>query len=94
MSEATKKIAEICEKEKIEKIIVGISEGEMAKKTKEFVKKLQESVFLPIEEFDETLSTMDAQRLAIESGMSRIKRKKMEDAMAASVMLQNYLDSN
>ena len=87
-----KTIEEIIQKEKTEKIIVGISEGEMAEKTKEFVKDLKKEIDIPIEEFDETLSTLDAQRLAIESGMRRSKRKNMEDAMAAAVMLQNYLD--
>jgi len=87
-----KEIAKICEKERIEKIVVGISEGQMAKKTKEFIKDLENQISIPIVKFDETLSTQDAQRLSIESGMRRSKRKEMEDAIAAAVMLQNYLD--
>ena len=89
-----KRIIEICEKQEIIKIIVGISEGEMAEKTREFITSLKKEVDIPIEEFDETLSTLDAQRLAIESGMKRNKRREMEDAFAAAVMLQNYLDWN
>ncbi|HTK03446.1 MAG TPA: RuvX/YqgF family protein [Alphaproteobacteria bacterium] len=80
-------VKKILEEENFEKIIVGVSEGEMAKESKEFAKKLG------AETFDETLSSQDAQRLSIESGMNRKKRKNMEDAFAASVMLQNYLDS-
>ncbi len=87
-------IKKICEKEGVEKIIVGISEGQMAQKTKEFIEELKKQVNIPILEFDETLSTYDAQRLSIESGMNRRKRHEMEDAIAASVMLQNYLDAN
>lgn len=86
-------IKRLCANEKINKIVVGISEGEMAKKTREFSISLRKKISIPITEFDETLSTYDAQRLSQESGMKRTKRKKMEDAMAAAVMLQNYLDS-
>ncbi len=85
-------IKKIVEKEKIEKIVVGISEGEMAEKTREFMGELKKEIAISVEEFDETLSTLDAQRLAIESGMKRAKRRKMEDALAAAVMLQSYVD--
>ncbi len=89
-----KTILEIAEKEKIQKIIVGISEGETAVKTREFIEGLKKEINIPIEEFDETLTTFDAQRLSMESGMRRSKRREMEDAIAAAVMLQNYLDMN
>lgn len=42
---------------------------------------------------DETLSTKEAQRLAIESGKKQKKRREMEDAYSATFTLQNYLDS-
>ncbi len=86
-------IKKICDKEKVEKIIVGVSEGEMAQKTREFIDDLKREFSIPVEEFDETLSTQEAQRLSIESPMRRSKRREMEDAIAASVMLQNYIDS-
>jgi len=47
----------------------------------------------PVETFDETLSTYNAQRASIEAGMKRKKRKDMEDAYAATLILQGYLDS-
>ncbi len=93
-SDLIKKIKEICQKEKVEKIIIGVSEGEMGEKTKEFKNNLEKEIETPIELFDETLSTFDAQNLSIESGMKRSKRKNMEDAIAAAVLLQNYIDSN
>ena len=80
-------VERVIEKQKIEKVVVGISEGEMGKESKEFAKKFG------AETFDETLSSKDAIELSIQSGMSRKKRKEMEDAFAASIMLQNYLDS-
>ena len=90
--ELIKKIKQICEKEHVEKIVVGISEGEMAEKTKVFSDKLKQLINIPVEFFDETLTTHYAQKLAIEAGVKRSKRKRMEDAYSASVMLQNYLD--
>lgn len=86
-------IKKIVEKEGFEKVVVGISEGKMAEETKEFVKRLEEKLEIPVETFDETLTSQDAQALSIEAGVKRSKRKKMEDAYAASIMLQNYLDS-
>mgnify|MGYP001611644134 FL=1 len=80
-------VERVIEKQKIEKVVVGISEGEMGKESKEFAKKFNADTF------DETLSSQDAITMSIQSGMSRKKRKEMEDAFAASIMLQNYLDS-
>lgn len=94
LSDLFKKIKEICKKENIGKIVIGISEGEMGEKTKEFKNNLEKELEIPIELYDETLSTFDAKLLSIESGMKRSKRKNMEDAIAAAVLLQNYIDSN
>lgn len=87
-------IKKIIEKEGFEKVVVGISEGKMAEETREFVKRLGGEIGIPIETFDETLTSQDAQALSIEAGVKRSKRKKMEDAYAAAIMLQNYLDSH
>jgi len=79
-------IQRIVERQRIEKIVVGVSEGEMGEESKDFAK------IFNAETFDETLSSHDAIDLSIKSGMGRKKRKEMEDAFAASVMLQNYID--
>jgi len=78
---------------KFDKVIVGISEGRTAQITNLFVEKLQKHLSVPVEVFDETLSTHEAQELSRQTGMNRKKRKNMEDAFAACVMLQNYLDT-
>lgn len=83
----------IIEKEKIERVVVGISEGKSRKKAQEFSKALKDALLIPVETYDETLSTYEAQRKAYESGIKRKKRKALEDAYAASVMLQSYLGS-
>jgi len=86
-------IKKIIETEKIEKIVVGLSEGQMAEETKEFVAAIQPFIISPIELFDETLSSHDAQEMSRAAGISQKKRHEMEDAYAAAIMLQNYLDS-
>jgi putative Holliday junction resolvase len=91
--EALDKIEKLIEQEQVEKIVVGVSEGKTAKKTKQFADKLQKETKIPIELHDETLSTQEAQKLAIEAGLKRVKRKNLEDAFAATVMLQDYLDN-
>lgn len=88
------KIGEIVKNEKVEKIVVGISENKLAQETEKFISALRSSLSAPVETFDETLTTQEAQKLAIEAGIKRSKRHEFEDAYAATLMLQNYLDTN
>lgn len=84
--DAIEKVSKEIKVSNVSKIVVGISEGEMGEESKKFAESLG------AETFDETLTSQDAQRLSIEAGVSRKKRKGMEDAFAAAIMLQNYLD--
>lgn len=79
-------IKNLIEKENIEKVVVGVSEGKMGEESKDFAKNFN------AETFDETLTSQDAQALSREAGISRKKRHEMEDAYAAAIMLQNYID--
>lgn len=89
VEEAVKRVVMV---EGVGRVVVGISENEMGKEQEEFVCRLQEKLEIPVETWDETLSTQDAQTLLIASGKSRKKRREMEDAYAATIMLQSYLD--
>ena len=77
----------------IEKIVLGVSEGKMAEETKKFGVKLRENLQVPVVFQDETLTTHIAQELSIKAGIKRKKRKKMEDAYSATLILQDYLES-
>ncbi|MBI2066334.1 Holliday junction resolvase RuvX [Candidatus Woesebacteria bacterium] len=90
--EATTKIGEIVKKEGVERVVVGISEGAMGAETRSFGKRLSGRLGIKVEFWDETLSTQDSQALSIEAGLSRKKRRGLEDAFAAAVMLQSYLE--
>ncbi len=85
-----RKIRKIVEEEKIERVVIGVSEGEMAQKAREFGEKLKE--FVDVHFQDETLTTQDAISFSIKAGVKKEKRKKFEDAFAASIMLQSYVD--
>ena len=87
------KIAQIVESEQIEKIVVGVADGKVAKQSREFGNQLQVRTHTPVIFQDETLTTLDAQKLSIEAGIKRGKRRKLEDAYSAALILQTWLDS-
>ena len=93
-NDATEKVVKILQIEEIEKVVVGVSEGVMAKESKRFASVVGYKTSIQVKEFDETLSSQDAQKLSLEAGISRKKRHSMEDAYAATIILQNYLDSS
>lgn len=68
--------------------------GERAKACEQFAKELEQRFQgVKVILWDERLSTVAAQRVLIEADMSRNKRKKVVDTVAATIILQNYLDS-
>jgi putative Holliday junction resolvase len=91
--EALKKIKDIVGKEKIEKVVIGVSEGKMAGETMEFAGRLEKKLKIPIGFQDETLTSLEAQKRAIEAKVKKKKRKEMEDAYSAALILQAYIDN-
>jgi len=83
------------------KIIVGLplnmngSLSQQAEKNENFSHALQKKwgKYLTLENWDERLSTQQAEKILLEADMSRNKRKTVIDKMAAVLILQNYLDS-
>ena len=66
--------------------------GESGEKALEFSELLKEKTGLPIEMWDERLTTVAAHRAMLEADLSRNKRKKIVDKIAATYILQGYLD--
>lgn len=91
--DAVRKITDIVRREGIDEIVIGVSE-QRTQEERRFVSVLKKLLDIPIKEWDETLTTQGAQALAIEAGIPRKKRKRMEDAFAAALMLQSYLDAH
>lgn len=83
----------------VEKIIIGYpknmnnSIGERAEKSEEFAKMVERRTGLPIVMVDERLTTVSAHNAMIEGNLSREKRSKIVDKIAAVFILQTYLDS-
>lgn len=89
-----KKLTQILKEEKIELILVGISENKMAQKTKEFAQELGKKTKLPIEFTDETLSSKNVHQKLAHSHMKLKKRQKPIDHYAAAEFLQEWLEIN
>lgn len=76
---------------KIDKIFVGISEGEFALKTKKFVDELKTMVTLPIETVEEAVSTIEADQIYLANKKPKKDYKKNIDAIAAAVILKRVI---
>jgi putative Holliday junction resolvase len=81
-------------------IVVGLplkldgTEGPAAGEARTFAEKLRGAFQAPVELWDERLSTAQAERAMLEADMSRAKRKRRRDKVAAQIFLQSYLDAH
>lgn len=84
----------------ISKIVVGLPKnmngtlGKQAEDMLGWVDVLKDRTRLPVETWDERLSTVGASKVLLEADLSRRKRKKVIDKLAAVLILQGYLDGN
>ena len=98
MARDLERLAHYVDEYDIEKIVVGYpvrldgTEGIQCEKVNRFAERLKARFGLPIIKWDESLSTKEAERILIEANMSRKKRKNVVDKLAASIILQEYLD--
>ncbi|GGA41592.1 Holliday junction resolvase RuvX [Paenibacillus physcomitrellae] len=93
------KIAELVKQYEINEIVVGLPKnmngtiGPRGEICMAFADKLRGQLELPVHLWDERLTTVSAHRTLLEADVSRGKRKQVVDKMAATLILQNYLDS-
>jgi len=82
----------------INEIVVGMptsldgTRGPRADKTQEFINFLNNHLDIEVTVWDERFTTLIADQSMIDADLSRKKRKKMVDKIAAALILQNYLD--
>jgi putative Holliday junction resolvase len=82
----------------VEKIVIGLpknmdgSLGNSAQLVFDFIEKLKKTFSIQVDTWDERLSTVEAERVLLDADMSRNKRKKVIDKVAATIILQGYLD--
>ena len=92
-------IKQIIAEKQVNKIVSGLPKnmngtvGPQGEKVQKFCELLKEETNLPIEFWDERLSTVAAERSLIEGNVRRENRKKVIDMLAAVILLQGYLDS-
>ena len=93
------RLKELLHEKQVELLIVGLprnmngSYGPAALKVQDFVAALRNAITVPIQTWDERLTTTQANRLLLLGNVRRQKRKEKVDQMAAAILLQSYLDS-
>lgn len=94
------KLKELCQQLECQLLVVGLPRnmdgtlGFKAEEIQEFAAVLRENIGLPIEYWDERLTTRSAERVLLEADLSRRKRKQVIDKVAAVYILQSYLDAH
>ena len=92
-------IVKIVNEFSVTEIVVGMpynmdgSEGPQAQKALAMIEELALATGVPVSKWDERMSTMAAERMLLEADLSRAKRRKVIDKVAAAIILQGYLDS-
>ena len=100
MEDDLKEIAAIIHQFEIDKIVVGLPKnmngtlGKQAEFVLQWVEDRIDKIHVPVETWDERLSTVGASKVLLEADLSRRKRKKVIDKLAAVLILQGYLDQS
>ena len=93
-----KRLGEIIQEHEVSKIVLGFPKnmngtiGPRGQASQDFAVYLEKKFKLPVFLWDERLTTVAAERVLIEADVSRSKRKKVIDKMAAVMILQGFLD--
>lgn len=99
MQQDVRNLLKLIEDHGAEKVVVGLpknmngSLGPSARMVIALIEELKKFIDLPVVTWDERLSTVAAERVLLEADMSRQKRKRVIDKVAAILILQGYLDS-
>jgi putative holliday junction resolvase len=99
LSKDVEKLIAVIATHKISALVIGYpinmdgSKGARAQSTITFVSNISKKISLPMLLWDERFSTMAVEKMMIEADMSRQRRSELVDKLAASYMLQGYLDN-
>lgn len=92
-------IGQLIKEYQVTKVVIGLPKnmngtiGPRGEASKQFAEEIENQFSVPTVLWDERLTTMAAERVLLEADVSRKKRKKVIDKMAAVMILQGYLDS-
>ena len=93
------RITELCEQYDVEKIVLGLplnmddTMGDRAEKTLEFKNELERRLSVPVFLVDERLTTVEAIEIMDDAGIKVSEREKYVDMIAATIILQDYMNS-
>lgn len=95
--ESILRIKSICDKDKVEAIVLGIplsGNEETQRRFRSFAKKVEDTIEIPVHLWDETFSTKQAQNMLAFSGIESTGKKTQDhkDDVAAAIILQEFLD--
>ncbi|SKC69661.1 Holliday junction resolvase RuvX [Maledivibacter halophilus] len=97
---AINRLRELISEKNVTKLVVGLPKnmngtlGPQGEKVLSFVDKIKDKIDIEVVLWDERLTTVAAEKMLISADVSRKKRKKVIDKIAAVYILQGYLDSN
>ncbi len=92
-------LRKVCVEYDVKEILIGLpmnmngTLGPKAKEVQELIPKIEEALKIPVKTWDERLTSRQATRTMIEGGYSRKRQKEESDRLAATLILQNYLES-
>ena len=99
LKEDVGQLAALVREHEVSRIVIGLplnmdgTEGPRAAASRSFGQTLSDRLALPVEYWDERLSTVAAERVLLEADLSRKKRKQVIDQLAAAYILQGWLDA-
>ena len=91
-------LTSLIDKHGVEAVVVGLplnmngSRGEMAREAEAFADRIRQETALPVELFDERLTSSEAERVLLEADLPRRRRKDLRDSLSAVLILQGHLD--
>lgn len=93
-NQALSRMKKICREYGLTKIVLGLPEGDLRTQVKLFGQKLHQQLGWPVVFQDETLTTQEAIAKMIVAGKKKQARREKEDAFAAALILESFLQVN
>jgi putative holliday junction resolvase len=93
-------VVQLVQENDVSKVVIGIpimldgTSGVQADKVRAFMEKLVRRLRVPVEEWDERMTTLEAEKLLIAADRSRSERREVIDKLAATLILQSYLEAH
>ena len=91
-------LSSLIDKHGVTAVVIGLplnmngSRGEMAREAEAFADRIRQETALPVEPFDERLTSSEAERVLLEADLPRHRRSELRDSLSAVLILQGHLD--